>query len=120
MKKIFLPLLLFASQVYAESFYPVGKLGATTIYVDKASCEKIEGQTCQDVTDCPIDICVLKDGVYQKDATLEAQKDAEMAARESAEAAKAARLQRVRTDCVSQTGFLKDQCEELLKIIDGQ
>lgn len=36
--------------VYASNFYPVGKVGAKTVYSKKDKCEQIEGQLCFDIT----------------------------------------------------------------------
>lgn len=43
------------------NFYPVGKSGAKTIYVDKAQCELAEGQACYDITGVDLDTHDLVD-----------------------------------------------------------
>jgi len=42
-----------------NNWYPVGKLGASTTYSDKAMCELMEGQECFDVSIFPSDLAKI-------------------------------------------------------------
>jgi len=56
----FLILLFVSLNALADStWFPVGKDGANINYANSSHCEESEGQTCYDVSDCPMDVCEL-------------------------------------------------------------
>ena len=43
-------LILLTPMIASANWFPVGKGGATTVYVDKAKCEQVEGAVCYNIT----------------------------------------------------------------------
>lgn len=113
--KIIIKCILFTCSlsVYAANWYPVGKLGADTVYMDEASCEKTEAQNCEDVTNCPFDECKMTDGKWQKDPTMATAKETQRIADENAAQTESDRKSRIVNACPLQTGLLKDLCDEI-------
>lgn len=54
----YLILLLFPINVFASNWFPVGKVGANTTYVNQGECQKIEAAKCFEITG--IDLSVSK------------------------------------------------------------
>lgn len=49
--KLFIFTLLFSISAFAvENWFPIGKEGAKTVWMQKAKCEKAEGQACYDIS----------------------------------------------------------------------
>jgi hypothetical protein len=59
--KTLILLFLISINSFASGWFPVGKDGADTVYVDSLRCLKIEGVECFDVAACPINECELVD-----------------------------------------------------------
>lgn len=105
----YLLLLLISFNALGAGWFPVGKEGAITVYVEQSACLEKEGQECFDIEFCPIDECILIDevddiGVYTgkkllrhspvrkaaKEAKEQDEKDAEIVKKEKRKADKAA------------------------------
>ena len=54
-------LFLVSINSFASGWFPVGKDGAETVYVNSARCIEVEGVECFDVAACPLDECELID-----------------------------------------------------------
>jgi len=78
--KLFLFVLLVPMFVFAN-YFPVGKVGAKTVYVKKSHCESIESQSCFDVSGKDMRRWKVVSGVLVIDSAGDATADVEDAAK---------------------------------------